>query len=359
MVGVEPGSQVQLMRGAIDLVRGRMPRGWNVSETSPAASREGSGWLISAPDGRAVAVDVEARRGTLVGRQAGALARELSSRAAASRSIPLLVARYLSAQVREQLQAAGVSFVDATGNIMVSAVDPGLYLSDRGAENDPWRGVGRPRGTLKGDPAARVVRALLDYARPWRVRDLVAISGASTGSTYRVLEYLDTEGLADRGEDGLWRASDWQALLRAWAKDYSFLAENVVTRFIAPRGLAALRSVIAESGIPYAITGAAASEGWASVAPTRSMFVYVDDAVRGADLWGLRPTDAGVNIVLLEPSRSHSVAFVRTGTLDDGVRRAAPAQVAVDLLNGPGRDPQVGEEMLRWMVDDEEAWRLP
>lgn len=315
--------------------------------------------MISAADGREVRVEIEAKQGALVSRQAQVLAQELLTRASGSGSIPLLVARYLSPQVREQLQTAGVSYVDATGNLMLSAVSPGVFLADRGAAKDPWRGVGRPRGTLKGDPAALVVRALLDSARPWRVRDLVESSGASTGATYRVLEYLDREGLAGRNDDGLWDVHDWQRLLRSWAGDYSFLTENVVSRFIAPRGLAAFRGVLTQSEASYAVTGAAASEEWTSVAPTRSMFVYVEDAPLGAEAWGLSPTDAGVNVILLEPRKPNSVAFVGTGVLDDGVRRAAPVQVAADLLNGPGRDPQEGEELLRWMAENETAWRLP
>lgn len=354
-----PVSPAQLVRRAVGLIRDRLPSGWHASEAGGGAAGADAAFVISAADGREVRVEIEAKQGTLVSRQAQVLAQELLARAAGSGSVPLLVARYLSPQVREQLQTVGVSYVDATGNMMLSAVSPGLYLADRGAGKDPWRGVGRPRGTLKGDPAALVVRALLDAARPWRVRDLVESSGASTGATYRVLEYLDQEGLAGRDDDGLWAVRDWQRLLRAWAADYSFLIENEVSRFIAPRGLAAFRGVLTESEASYAVTGAAASEEWTSVAPTRSMFVYVEDAALGAEAWGLRPTDAGVNVILLEPRKPNSVAFVGTGVLDDGVRRAAPVQVAADLLNGPGRDPQEGEELLRWMAENETAWRLP
>lgn len=361
MQNLEPTSVARLLRRIIRDIGGRLPSGWSITESEGDAgsNRADATWMLAAPDGRAVLMMVEAKLGALVARQARAVAMDLYSRAAESKAVPLLAARYLSPQVREEVQAVGVSFIDATGNLMISALDPGLFLADRGADNDPWRGRGRPRGTLKGDPAARVVRALLDYSRRWRVRELVDASGASTGATYRVLEFLDGAGLADRGEDGLWSVPDWQRLLRAWANDYSFLAENVVSRFIAPRGLTSLRAALAESGRLYAVTGAAASEDRASISPTRSMFIYVENALEDAADWGLRPTDIGVNVVLLEPRGSDAVAFVRTAKTADGVRRAAPAQVAVDLLNGPGRDPQEGEELLRWMAANEGSWRRP
>jgi hypothetical protein len=41
----------------------------------------------------------------------------------------------------------------------------------------------------------------------------------------------------------------------------------------------------------------------------------------------------------------------------DGLRYAAPSQVAVDLLTGPGRSPSEGEALLDWMGDNERQWR--
>ena len=38
-------------------------------------------------------------------------------------------------------------------------------------------------------------------------------------------------------------------------------------------------------------------------------------------------------------------------------RCVAPSQLAADLLTGPGPEPSQGEEMLRWMQDNEDAWR--
>lgn len=361
MQTVMPRSEAQLLRVAADLLRQRLPEGWAlVADARTANADRGveAAFVLSAPDGRSVRVEGEVKLGVLVGRQVLGTAQELSARAASSGSIPLLIARYLSPQVREQLQLVGVSYVDATGNVRLSAVDPGLYLADRGADSDPWRAVGRPRGTLKGEPAARVVRAFLDYSRSWRVRDLIEASGASTGATYRVLEYLDGEGLADRGPDGVWTVPDWERLLRAWSGDYNFLTANAVNRYIAPRGLEQFQGVLAKTDRRYAVTGAAASQDWASVAPTRSLFVYVDNATSYAEDWGLRSTEAGVNVILLEPRKPVSAVFARTGKLAGGVVRVAAAQVAVDLLNGPGRDPAEGEELLRWMKGNEGAWRI-
>jgi hypothetical protein len=344
-----------------ELIRNRIPPGWELEsfdrhdETDPSVDAD---LVLSAPDGRQVILIVEVKSGAPAGRQAAGAAQKLHERAAAERAVPMLFARYLAPQVRDELTRIGVSYADLTGNIMLSAVEPGIFLSDRGEDRDPSRSPGRPRGTLKGDPAALVVRALLDYSRRWKVRELVAESGASTGATYRVLEYLDREGLVER-EEGLWSVPSWERLLRAWAKDYSFLAESTVTRHIDPRGVEHFLGTLHAEGGMYAVTGASASRAWTSIAPVRSIFVYVSDARSEAERWGIRPTEAGANVVLLEPRSKKPVVFERAGALVDGIRRVAPAQVATDLLNGPGRDPQEAEELIIWMSENEAEWRLP
>jgi hypothetical protein len=201
------------------------------------------------------------------------------------------------------------------------------------------------------------VRTLLDYSRSWKVRDLIAESGASTGATYRVLDYLDGEGLADRVE-GQWSVPSWEKLLRAWARDYSFLSENSTTRFLDPRGVDHFLGRLQDDSDTYAVTGAVASRVWASVAPVRAVFVYVADADKAASRWSIRATEAGANVVLLEPRSSTPVAFQRSRQIAGGLWTVATAQAAVDLLNGPGRDPQQAEELIDWMRTNEHDWRL-
>ena len=132
-----------------------------------------------------------------------------------------------------------LSYVDATGNMRIAVDAPVIFISDRDEDRDPWR-RGRPRGTLKGEPAARVARALLDYDRDWTVRELIAASGASTGAAYRALEYLEREDLVVK-EDKRYRVTDWERLLRAWSSDVSFQTTTRVMAFrpvgpTAPRG---------------------------------------------------------------------------------------------------------------------------
>lgn len=346
----------ELTSTAVDIVHRHLPVSWTLQPV-PTREPDLSGDLVlrlAAPDGAETELVFSVKR-TLDPRDVPALRERLAR--CGPLGIGVVVARYLTRSVRERLAEAGLSYVDATGNILVRSDVPGLFISDRGADRDPWRGPGRPRGTLKGEPAAKVVRALLDITGPWGVRRLVDVSKTSTGSVYRVIDHLDREGLITRGSGGRIDVPDWTSLLRRWSDDYQFLHTNTVTRWIAPRGLAALLDRVRSTtaALPYALTGSVAASAWAAYAPTRTAMAYVADADEVADTWGLRATEAGANVLLARPA--YDVVFERATSALDGLCIAAPTQVAVDLMTGPGRAPAEAEELLVWMRHHESSWR--
>lgn len=346
-----PISEAEVLREAIRRLEGIIPSNWSVELVAPgdtALRRADAELTVRAPTGVAATVPVEVKR-IIEGRDIAIIAEAMGN----SPGDRIVMARYLSASAREKLTGAGLSWADATGNMRINLPWPGLFIFDRGDDSDPWRGPGRPRGTLKGEPAAKVVRALIDFDRSWTMRDLAATSGASTGATYRVVEFLEEEGLVSR-ETGKVEVRDWESILRRWSADYSFVRSNSTTRWIAPRGIDDVLARARESAIDYAVTSTVAAARWASYAPARSVMVYVDSPSEAAEAFGLRQADSGTNVVLAEPA--FGVALERTERWD-GVRIAAPSQVAVDMLTGPGRNPSEAEELIGWMKRNEPAWR--
>ena len=83
--------------------------------------------------------------------------------------------------------------------------------------------------------------------------------------------------------------------------------------------------------------------------------VYVRNAEREAAKWGLRGTEAGANVLLIEPK--YPVVMERAMSALEGLTVARPAQVAVDLMTGPGRAPAEANELLEWMKAHEQSWR--
>jgi len=92
----------------------------------------------------------------------------------------------------------------------------------------------------------------------------------------------------------------------------------------------------------------------APIAPSRLATIWVRDAGQFAECLGLRPTETGANVVLVEVDDEN---FFDAVTVCEGVHYVAPALVVADLLTSPGRGPQEGEAMLSWMHANEEKWR--
>jgi len=347
---------------AIQMLRHRLPRSWSLYEAPEPGLPKEIGFdaqlRLRAPDGTESLVLVEAKR-LLNSRDVLPVLeslREAAARLDPSEPVVLLLAsRYLPETTQERIAEAGASYADATGNLMLLSDRPGLFLRDRGAERDPWRGPGRPRGTLRGPPAARVVRALIDFAPPYTVPELSMRARVSTGATYRVVEFVEGESLLERARYGPIGEVHWRRLLERWSKDYGFAQSNTVTTYLEPRGLGALTAHLAEQPqLDYVLTGSLAAARVAAYAESRLAMLYVRDAMKVAETLRLRRTDSGANVALA--SGKYDVAFERPEEVG-GLRMAALSQAAVDLSSGPGRNPSEASALLDWMERNEPAWR--
>ena len=334
-----------------------LPPAWSLDEGRSARVRKGSG-LKSArlqfrtPDGQTLEVRLEVKE-DLEPRAVRRLAEKLREAAPA---IPVVVAPHLSRRTRELLVEEGIGYADATGNVRIAAERPALFIHTSGSDRDPDP-VERPLRSLRGPGAGRAVRALCDFRPPYGVRDLAARSGASAPTLSRVIGLLEREALLERGPDRTVARVDVAGCLRRWAADYSFAKSNRVTTWIAPRGLPVFWAEFtrwSRQRLGYAATGSAAVSDLLSVAPARLAQVYVTHAEPIARRLGLRAAEAGANVILAEPF--DDVVFARVRKRDELPCVALP-QAAVDLLTSPGRGPEEGEELLRWMTRHEGMWR--
>lgn len=350
--------ETDVLRAAVSVVRACLPPTWTLETLEPGRQRDlDAEFRIRAPDGSELIALVEAKR-LLNTRDVPVVLERLRQAAPATGKDAVtlvIVARYLAPATRERIVESGAGYVDATGNVYLASDRPALLLRNSGADSDPWRGPGRPRGTLKGPPAARVVRALIDFAPPYSVAELAERAGASTGAAYRVVDFLEEQRFVERVERGRIAKVQWRAVLERWSGDYGFAESNTVATFLEPRGLSALKDRLrGEPELEYAITGSMAAEDAAPYAPTRLAMVYVRDLGAAANVLGLRATTTGANVALA--AGEYDVTFERS-RLVDGLRCAALSQVAVDLLSGPGRNPSEAVALLDWMDRNEPAWR--
>ena len=358
-----PEREIDLLRTAISALRDRLPESWNLEAEEEVRTELGrqidAVVRLLPPDGQRLTLLVEAKR-LLNARDVPIALEQLRNAgwAGSGTTLNVLVARYLAPSTRERIAQEGAGYIDATGNIRITTDRPALFVSDRGADRDPWRGPGRPRATLQGPPAARVVRALVDFTPPYTVPELIKRARTSNGATYRVVEFLEQEDLLVREPYGQITEVRWRPLLMRWSQDYGFSQSNTVATFLEPRGLTALKNrLVSLENLDYVLTGSLATElvtAYAPYAPPRLAMLYVNDIGIAKRELGLREAESGGNVALA--ATEYDVVFERSETVGK-IKMAALSQVAVDLLSGPGRNPTEAVALLDWMEGNERSWR--
>ena len=353
----QPPTGIQIERQVERFLAERIPAGWSLQarRTEGLAGRYRVDLLaeIASPAGETAVLAVEIKR-NLEPRDVLQTVDQISMSTAGAlpRAVPVVAAAYISPRARALLRDRGVGYADTTGNVRIEVSTPGLFIATDGADHDPWPRDHKLR-SLRGRGAARAMRAIIDTSPPCGVRELAQSTGASAPTLSRVLDLLEREAIVTRAR-GAVATVDWQGAIRRWAEDYDQTDSNTPTTVLEPRGLPALEKRLRVTELEYAATGALAAQGFDPIAPARLAAIYVTDAIQAIDRLDLRETEAGANVVLLEPL--DPVVFDRT-VERDGLRCVAPSQLAVDLLTGPGREPSQGEQMLKWMEKNEHVWR--
>ena len=352
----QPPTGTQVARHVERTLAERVPPGWSLyARTEAPAGRYRVDLLaeIASPAGATAVLAVEIKR-TLEPREVLQAVEQISAITADAlpRAVPIVAASYLSPRARTLLRDRGVGYIDTTGNVRIEASTPGLFISADGVDRDPW-----PRDhklqSLRGRGAARAVRAIVDTIPPYGVRELAQSTSVSAPTLSRVLDLLEREAIVTRVR-GAVSAVDWQGAIRRWTEDYDQTESNTSTVALEPRGLTALEKKLRTTKLRYVATGAFAAQRFDPIAPARQEAIYVTDAIEFIDHLDLRETEAGANVVILEPF--DPVVFDRAVDRD-GLRCVAPSQLAADLLTGPGREPSQGEHLLKWMENNEHVWR--
>ena len=352
----QPPTGTQVARHVERTLAERVPPGWSLyARTEAPAGRYRVDLLaeIASPAGATAVLAVEIKR-TLEPREVLQAVEQISAITADAlpRAVPIVAASYLSPRARTLLRDRGVGYIDTTGNVRIEASTPGLFISADGVDRDPW-----PRDhklqSLRGRGAARAVRAIVDTIPPYGVRELAQSTSVSAPTLSRVLDLLEREAIVTRVR-GAVSAVDWQGAIRRWTEDYDQTESNTSTVALEPRGLTALEKKLRTTKLRYVATGAFAAQRFDPIVPARLAAIYVTDSIEFIDRLDLRETEAGANVVILEPL--DPVVFDRAVDRA-GLRCVAPSQLAADLLTGPGREPSQGEHVLTWMERNEHAWR--
>lgn len=338
-----------------------LPSAWSVTTSNPPrAAGTGADAILTlvAPDGTIARILVEAKR-VVEPRDVSRVLRQAEAARAGAAAALLVTAPYLSPRVRDLLRAAGAGWFDSTGNLRLQLEMPSVFIDRTGASRSPFTDADDRRlKSLKGPGAAGVVRALLDTETPLGVRALAELAEVAAATSSRVLELLVREDLVERDDDG--RVVDVRklSLARRWSADYGLASSNQAVPMLAARGIHQVLTGLRRYDGRYAITAEAATRpylprGQAAVAPLALLTLYVPDATAAAATLQLRPVDRGANVVLVEP---FDPVVYRGAKVVDRLKYAAPSQVVVDLLTGPGRAPEEGVSLIEALATNDQGW---
>lgn len=351
-------TEIELIRSAEKALADSLPSTWTLrlaAERSGRDRRSAAAIAIAAPDGTEALVVLEVKR-RIDPKDVRRIHDSVGDRRQVGQGAQaMVVAPWLSPRTREELELAGLGYCDPTGNLWLALDRPAVLLRTTGAGSNP-RPEARPLRSLRGGRSGRVVRALLDLDGQFTLGALAEQAGVPAPTASRVVALLDRDAVLEKTEQGrsvVIEAIDKPKLVRRWADDYGVLKSNSAVRALAPRGVRSVEDELRRANWPYALTGSLAASKLAPIAPPRLAMIYVEDQLAAEHDIELLRSDEGANVLLLDPY--DSVALERTWERN-GLRYAAPAQVAADLLTSPGRGPSEAEQLIRWM-EERGVWR--
>lgn len=355
---IEPHSQNDLLALAVQTYDELLPDGWETSllaatddpyidrRQTPDALLE-----VVAPDGSTTGFAIIARL-TLAGREADAATGLLRRWSESNGTESLIVSRYLSTTAREFALDGRASFLDATGNVHVACARPAMAIMRPGLDRDPWR-ASLSRASLRGEPAARVIRALCEHQCPVETARLIERAGASVGAAYRVIDLLIDEGVATKGARGWVDEVDWSRALERWAHDQSLGARKGVQRFKLPDGVDPAFEALASPNSPATTIGG----GHAASLHDRTdagdaIYLHTPTPLDLARHLGAVASDHGD---LWIDSRWPALA-ARGATKSGKLSYVTVAQAYADLSVNPDSG-QRALTLLDWMRENEARWR--
>ena len=263
--------------------------------------------------------------------------------------LPMVAAPYLSAEAQRVCAAAGVGWIDLSGNVHIKA--PSLLVHVEGKENR-FKRAGRP-----GDPfaprSARVTRALLRDPSAWHTQqDLVTQSQLARSQVSRALAHLDDLGLLQRHPDDRHRLrpNNPMSLLKTWAGSYDLKKHQLRTFHLSARTGDQLTQLLHERlgglHLGHAFTGLAAAWLHCPMAGYRLSTAFVERMPTDSELSraDIRAVTEGFNVWLIAPNdddilRAEYVVDVK------GIPCVSRVQTWLDVQGHPERAPEAAEAL--------------
>ncbi len=264
--------------------------------------------------------------------------------------VPLLVVPYMGEAGRELCRAAGIVWLDLSGNAEIELHSLRIRII---GESNKYKRSGQPQ-SLFAPRSARAARVfLMDVQRVWLQNAFARVTGLSAGYLSRLLPRYEEAGFIQSEQAGRslhYRVTNPDALLDAWYADYDFSHHTILRGHVAARGgpelLRELSAALTRHDVEHAATGLAGAWCWEPFAAFRMVTLYLSvwptqeilteigfhGGTRGSNTWLVVPDDAGVFTGAMERA---------------GIRCVSPVQAYLDLKGQSERAEEASAELRR------------
>ena len=264
------------------------------------------------------------------------------------RCLPILVAKYLSAEKMKFIRDKGVYFLDLSGNIFLEY--DGFHVERTGFPNR-FPEKRRGRGPFS-DKASLILRAVFsDMEKRWGIRELAQTVGLNPGFVSRMASELEQRRYFIRKDSKL-KIRDPKSLLEDWVRNYSYKKNQKKGLFFTKQSPDKIISKIGASRVPKKIQYALGFHAGTSLmlphVNCNQVHIYVqnmNDIYWFAKKLKLKEADGGGNVLFLQPFYKHSI-FYNNQEIKK-IQIVSDLQLYLDLYNYPFQGRELAEHIYK------------
>lgn len=265
----------------------------------------------------------------------------------------IFIAPYISSQSAQICEAAGVGYLDLSGNCRIAFQQ--VFVRRESFPNQyPYKSG---LSSLYSPKSERILRVLLTFPyRSWKTLELAQEAAVSPGMITHVRKKLEGEEWGETTSEGL-RLIKPDELLQDWSEHYS-LQRSQRYDFYTLKPLPQIEYKIAEMcsllNISYGLTGFSAANRLAPMVRNQRAMGYIEKNMHLLmERLGLTLVDSGSNITLYEPYDAG--VLWRTQEME-GIQIVTPVQAYLDLINHRGRGEEAADFLYKEVIQP--SWQL-
>lgn len=263
----------------------------------------------------------------------------------------IMLADHLSKGAREELKNRGMSFFESNGTLFFKHRN---WLINIEKAKSSAKGALREIDVFKGS-REMAVHALLHMERGWfhgqEVVDLSKTSGYTVSTLLQELEKLGWVESQGDGRHRMRRLVKPTELLDAWAKVWVQRKQATTRWYFFCQNPKRLVEELATNLYRYRDSATCTFTGAIAANRLSPLLTHVDvaelivpsNALELANRIGLKPTEKGANVVLIE--RAGASELFQQYSSEEGAWFASPIIQYLDLLNGRGRNAELAAQL--------------